>query len=528
MNKNTFYLFLIVILSLIIGFQFGTQKQFLFGSSMKKETTVDKLNRLLILLENDYVDQIDTDSLVGQMIENIVSELDPHSMYIPVEQQQQIAESMRGNFVGIGVSFQLLKDTIAVVRVLEDGPSEKAGLKTGDRILMVDKDTLYQKGLTSQAVVSRLKGSSKSPIQLKVYRKSNDSIYNFEFVRGEVPLPSVSSYYMIDEQTGYIKINRFSKTTYDEFEFGMRYLMEQNLKNCILDLRGNPGGYLFPATQIADTFLSQGKSIVVVESNKGKKQTTMSTGNGLFEEGKLFILVDENSASASEVIAGAIQDNDRGWIIGRRTFGKGLVQQQMPLGQGDQIRLTTARYYTPTGRSIQRPYAKNTKEEYYAEVQGRYESGEMLNKKNVPIVDSLAYTTPEGRTVYGGGGIVPDFYITNKNTLEEGWNDLVIKSNFVNRFVFEEMDKRRAYYEGLSKAFFYHEFNVERDYFVNAFVAYCKKNNYPIEMGVKEESTLLQSIKAYMALQLFDEALFIQLLNEKDEFIIFTLDHINN
>ena len=528
MTKNNILIFFIVFLSLTIGFLFGTQQNLFPDFSVKSNKSIDKLSRLIEYIENDYVDTVNTDSLVGAVIKNIVSQLDPHSAYIPKENQQLIAESMQGNFVGIGVSFQMIGDTIAVIRVLEGGPSEKIGLVTGDRILTVDQDTLYQKGLTSQEVIGKLKGQSKSPINLKVYRKSNDSIHTFNFTRGPVPLPSVTSHYMLNNTTGYLKINRFSKTTFEEFHSALQSLVLQDIKNCIVDLRGNPGGYLFAATQIADSFLSVGKSIVIVQSNKGEKQATYSSANGLFEEGKLYILVDEQSASASEVIAGALQDNDRGWIIGRRTFGKGLVQRQVPLGMGDELRLTTARYYTPTGRSIQRPYSNNNKEEYYAEVQNRYESGEMLNKNNVPVVDSLAFTTPKGRIVYGGGGIVPDFYISDNISSEERWNGFVLRSNFVNRFVFSELDKNRGFYNSLTKAFFYNEFVVEPDYFIPAFIRYCEVNNYPFDMNEQDKIQLLLSIKAYIAFQLFDESLFIQILNHQDRFITAALEHIES
>lgn len=527
MKSNEFSLFLITLLSLTIGYLVGANTDIFKWNSKQSDSGIERLSRLIDYLEDEYVDPVDTDSLVGRVIGDIVSKLDPHSAYIPVEQQEALAESMQGNFYGIGVSFQMIRDTIAVVRVLKDGPSEKAGLLTGDRILMADSDTLYQRALSDKSIVKRLKGPSKSPLRLQVYRAATDSIYEFNFTRGAVPLPSVNAYYMLNAETGYMKINRFSQTTFSEFTSALRNLKSQNLKQLILDLRGNPGGYLMPATQIADSFLEQGQAIVIVESNKGQREQTVATANGLFETGALYILVDEESASASEVVAGAVQDNDRGWIVGRRTFGKGLVQQQMPLGKGDQIRLTTARYYTPTGRSIQRPYTENNNELYYAEVQQRYASGEMRDENNIPLNDSLKYTTPGGRLVYGGGGITPDFYVPNSNSPEEQWNDFILRSNLVNRFVFRELDRNRKVYTGLNKVQFFHEPLRDTDGFVDKFKQFCAENGYTLEYQPGDKETLLRSIKAYMALQLFDESVYIRIVNQGDSFIQSAVEALN-
>jgi len=528
MKTNSFFLLLIVLLSVAIGYVFGSHR---IGFSNKQPITnpsVEKLNTLVTYLTNDYVDKINTDSLVGVLIEDIVDELDPHSVYIPAVQKQSISESMQGNFKGIGVSFFMVRDTIAVVRVLEGGPSEKAGLKSGDRILMLDQDTLYQKNLSSTDIVSKLKGSSEVPIQLKVYRKKIDSTLTFDLKRGSVPLPSVSSSYMINDETGYIKINRFSQTTFIEFSEALAKLVDQEIQHLILDLRGNPGGYLLPAKQIADDFLSAKKPIVIVESNNGIRERTVASSSGSFEKGSLYVLVDENSASASEVIAGAIQDNDRGLIIGRRTFGKGLVQQQMPLGGGDQIRLTTARYYTPTGRSIQRPYDSTSRDDYYAEVQDRYMTGEMQNEANIPVNDTLVYTTPKGRVVYGGGGITPDLYVSNDESPDEVWNTYFLRSNVLNNFIFLEMDANPKKYAFENPAQFFNEPLPYQEDFVEAFKEYCKANSFPIEINEKNKAIFLNSAKAFIAIQLFDENLYVRIANQKDLFIEKALDDIKS
>ena len=509
--------------SILIGFIIGRYEGFIINYGQMKN--IDRLSQLITYLDKDYVDNIDTDSLVGQVIEDIIEELDPHSVYIPSKESQIISENMKGNFVGIGVSFFMIRDTIAVVRVLENGPSQKAGIKSGDRILMADRDTLFNKNIKSESIVSRLKGNSNSTVNLKVYRKFNDSIYNFKIVRASVALPSISAYYMIDDETGYIKINRFSQTTFNEFNKSIVSLVNQKMRNLILDLRGNPGGYLLPAKQIADAFLKSGKPIVIVESKNEKREKTISSNKSLFENGNLYILVDEQSASASEVVAGAIQDNDRGWILGRRTFGKGLVQQQMPLGKGDQIRLTTARYFTPTGRSIQRPYNDEKRQDYYAEPQNRFNTGEMKDKLKVPVVDSLVYKTPEGRLVYGGGGIMPDIYLSNENSIEEEWNDFMLRSNLVSRFVFLEMDKVRRKYNINNPARFYNDPLIDQDKFFKSFEKYCLENDFPLK--INNRKMVINSIKAYIALQLFGENIFTRIMNQEDPFIQAALDHLN-
>ncbi len=523
--KNSIYLLLIVLFSISIGFLVGEKKEELFPSQNSTFSSVNRLSRLMEYLSNNYVDQINTDSLVGTIISDVVDKLDPHSVYIPAQEQQLIAENMQGNFEGIGVSFFMVEDTIAVVRVLKGGPSEKMGLKTGDRILMANQDTLYNKSLESVQVIGTLKGPTGSKVNLEIYRKETDSLFQLELTRGAVPLPSVPSYYMVDDRVGYLKITRFSQTTFDEFTNGLIDLKKQGMEALILDMRGNPGGYLLPAKQIANTFLSNGKPIVIVESNKGVRQRTVADADGQFENGSLYVLVDEQSASASEIVAGAIQDNDRGWIVGRRTFGKGLVQQQLPLGKGDQIRLTTARYYTPTGRSIQKPYNTNDKETYFADLQNRFKKGEMKDAKNIPVEDSLAFRTPKGRTVYGGGGIVPDYYVANPNTQEQEWNNYWIQSNLVNHFLFLEMDKNRKPFKFSGPAHFFSEPLPNTEALIKAFKSYSKERNLDIDFAKEKE--IINSLKSYMGLQLFDENIYNRVKNQEDPFMLKALKQMN-
>ncbi|MGB0395232.1 MAG: S41 family peptidase, partial [Flavobacteriaceae bacterium] len=462
----------------------------------------------------------------GEVIEDIVNRLDPHSVYIPAHHRQSIAENMQGNFYGIGVSFLMFKDSVTIIRVLEGGPSEAAGLLAGDRILIADKDTLFQKNYSSEKIMQTLKGRPGTSVDLTIYRKSEDKIFQLEMKRGKVPLPSVDSYYMMEKTVGYLKINRFSQTTYNEFDLALDDLISQGMKKMILDLRDNPGGYLHPAIQISNALLQKDQTIVITKSNMGEEERSLAEGNGNFQEGDLIVLVNGQSASASEIVAGAVQDNDRGWIIGRRTFGKGLVQQQMPLGGGDAVRLTIAKYFTPTGRSIQKPY-NGDREAYDQDLSNRYHNGEMADAKKIPVTDSLAYKTPKGRTVFGGGGITPDFYISNKNTEQEEWNSLLLNSNMMNNFVFEELDKNRKKFNDFAMVDILEGQFEDLLPWHDLFVKYCADKQ--VEVTIEEWETL-RAVKAYLGLQLFGENTFNQIKNQHDLFLetaISTLDSLS-
>lgn len=329
-----------------------------------------KVNRLIDYLEYEYVDPVDTDSIVEGFIDTVLQTLDPHSSYIPKQDLAAVPENMKGDFIGIGVRFYNYKDTIAVIRPIEGGPSFRAGILAGDRILMADQDTIHDQNWTSDQVIQRLRGKKNSKVQLTVKRAGVDSILDFEIIRAEVPIKSVEASYMISPTLGYIKINRFAESTYLEFEKALDILRDEGASNLVLDLRDNPGGFLQIAEQIADEFLEAGKLILFTKNKSNTIDESFATAKGRLEAAEVYVLLNENSASASEIVAGALQDNDRGTIIGRRSFGKGLVQREMDLGDGSAIRLTTSRYYTPTGRSIQRSYAKGSEAYYDATMSG--------------------------------------------------------------------------------------------------------------------------------------------------------------
>ncbi len=523
MRSNAFYIWVVVLLSITLGFLLGSNQQIVHNVVRKPQSGNQKLSQFLRYLDQYYVDQIDTDSLATALIQDVIQKLDPHSFYISKEELSRMAENMQGNFVGIGVSFFMVADSVNVVRVLPGGPSKAAGVLAGDRILIANQDTLYGKQLESQQIVSTLRGEENSPLTLSLYRPSEKRAFQVKLNRGSVPITSVA-HYLITAKIGYIKIDRFAETTPQEFRTALAALKAQGMTQLILDLRDNPGGYLEAAEEIADAFLSQGQAIVTVESNKGEQKVTYASELGDFQEGQLYVLINGESASASEVVAGALQDNDRAWILGQRSFGKGLVQQQMPLGKREAVRLTTARYYTPTGRSIQRPYDKGN-DAYYDEVQQRYKTGEIADASKIPQNDSLAFTTPKGRVVYGGGGIVPDVYVTNNTSLDKQWSNYLLRSNLINHFVFTELDQRRNEFNDLNRARFISSSLSEKTRWLNALKAYIKTQGVPLQLQDNELAAI--AIQSYLGLQLFDEAARLEILHRKDTFIQKALEELS-
>jgi len=514
MTKNKIYFPLFLSLAVVFGIFIGSMLNYQRGNSasfFKENSQEIKIKKLMDFIQYDYVDKVDTDSLLDGTIRQILSKLDPHSVYIPVSEHDAIAESMNGEFVGVGITFRMYRDSLTVINVIKNGPSDKVGIQSGDRILIADKDTLYGKKLKSDYIIKKLKGESNTNIDLQVYRKYKDTLLNFRLKRGKVAIVSVSSSYMLNDSLGYIKINKFANTTYNEFKTALTKLEKQNMKRLVLDLRGNPGGYLDIATEIIDEFLEDDKLIVFTKNKGGKINKSFATSKGSFENGKLYVLIDENSASASEIIAGALQDNDKGVIVGRRSFGKGLVQQEMELGDGSAVRLTVSRYYTPTGRSIQKPYDGENGESYYNDRLTRYYSGELTNGDSIKVVDSLKYITPKGKTVYGGGGIVPDVFVSIDTISYFG------NFNFreLDDFVFEYIDNHR---EEINK-WNIEEFkeNFDKDELI--------LNEYILLLNPKKEIApeiiyyLKRYLKSIFAQHLFDDNTFYEILNKNDRML---------
>ncbi len=370
----------------------------------------DKLSTIMNIIERNYVDSVNRDDLVEAAIPAVLKKLDPHSVYIPAKDLVRANESLQGNFEGIGISFNMITDTILVISTIPGGPSEKIGLLAGDKILYVNDSLVAGKGINDEDVMGMLKGPKGTTVKVKILRKGYNDFLSFNIVRDKIPIYSVDVAYMINDQTGYIKINNFAITTFDEFMKGLKELRDRGMTKLIVDLRGNAGGIMEDAVQIANQFLKQGQLIVYTMGRNQPRNEARATGKGEFESGDLVVLIDEWSASASEILAGAVQDNDRGTIIGRRSFGKGLVQEPIPFADGSGMRLTIARYYTPTGRSIQKPYSEGFAD-YFDDLNSRFNRGEFEVSDSIHFSESMKFITPGGKTVYGGGGIMPDKFV---------------------------------------------------------------------------------------------------------------------
>jgi len=515
-TKNK-YIPLIIGVAIAAGVIIGGKLNFadtsdnLFSTNSKK----DKLNRLIDYIDYEYVEEVNTDSIVDVTVNGILDNLDPHSTYIPKEDLERITESMKGDFIGIGINFYPYRDTIAVVKPTEGGPSERAGIMSGDRILLADGDTLYGRDFDNDLIGEKLRGDKNTTVKLTVFRKGEDELLEFEVKRKNIPIKSVDAVYMLTDDLGYIKMNRFAESTYKEFKEALDELKDLGATKLALDLRDNPGGFLGIAEQIADEFLEDDKLILFTRDKKGKEERTFATRRGDFEDGEIYILINENSASASEVIAGALQDNDKGTIIGRRSYGKGLVQREMALGDGSAVRLTVSRYYTPTGRSIQRPYTNGENSNYYSDYYKRLRTGELADEESIEVDDSLKFTTPKGKVVYGGGGIIPDVFVPVDRLFDNETINYLRRRGHFGYFVFEELDKDRSTYRDISKYDFINNFEVSDDIVVS-FQDYVNKRERTNITFVAYNDEIRRIIKATLARQLFDDNAFEEIINKED------------
>jgi carboxyl-terminal processing protease len=517
MKGQTKYLVLYLAIALAIGIILGTYINFkkpqnIFTTPSPK----DKIDKLIDFINSDYVDKVNADSIVDLTVTKILEKLDPHSVYIPPIAQTQIAESMRGDFIGIGVNFYMLRDTVAIIKPVEGGPSAKAGILPGDRILYANKEQLFGRKYPSDSLFSKLKGAIGSEVTLEIYRKSEAKKFKIKLKRDVIPIKSVDMAAMVNPKIGYIKINRFAETTYNEFKTGLMKLKKLGATTLVIDVRDNGGGYMEKAASIADEFLKNQQLIVYTKNKKERIDKIFATSEGQFEQGKVVVLINENSASASEILAGAIQDNDRGLVIGRRSFGKGLVQREMYFSDGSAVRLTVARYYTPSGRSIQKSYKKGN-EDYNSDFDKRIGNGELYRKDSIKVADTLKFKTPKGRIVYGGGGIVPDVFIPLE---AESGNEGIIylmQSGIVSSFVFEELDKKRQEFKGLTLNQTLAKLDNSTIY-VSHFQEYLSKNGLVLEF-YKDKSLVKRYLNAEFVRQLYGEEKYYELILKEDPMI---------
>ena len=403
---------------------------------------VQKMNRLLQIINFYYVDTVDFEKIVEKGTVEMLKELDPHSSYIPKKDVARTNEPLQGNFEGIGVSFQIIKDTITVIEPIAGGPSEQIGIRAGDKIVIIDDSVATGKVATNSWVFSKLRGKKGTKVVVKIKRSNNPELLTFTIIRDKIPVHSVEAYFMINKDLGYIQLHRFSQTTIDEFTQAMAELKNEGMKNLILDLRGNTGGYMNTAVDIVNEFIPKDRLVLYTQNNQtGNKQTYKTTKHGTFERGKLVILIDEYSASASEIVSGAIQDWDRGIIVGRRSFGKGLVQIPTILPDSSTVRLTVSRYYIPSGRCVQKPY-ENT-EDYSRDLIKRYNAGELTSADSIHFPDSLKYYTEGRRVVYGGGGVMPDVFVPMDTTKVSEYYWKLYRNNIFNQFVLSYMEQHK-------------------------------------------------------------------------------------
>ncbi len=533
LKYNIIYLPIIFAIVLIAGIYIGknivpgglTIDQALMHS--KSNGQYNKLADIINYIENDYVDPVDRSKLTSKAVKSIIEELDPHTSYISPEDFNAVNDPLLGSFHGIGVQFNVLEDTIAIVSVIPGGPSEKTGIIDGDRIIKVNDSLIAGVGLSSNGAMRLLKGPKGTMVKVTVFRRGFPELIDFEIIRNIIPTYSLDVAYMVNDSVGFIKLNTFSATTYAEFKKAGKELKKQGVKKLILDLRGNSGGYVKPAVEIADDFLEKDKLIFYTKGNNRPKSSIYSRANGMFETLELAILIDESSASASEILAGAIQDNDRGTIIGRRSFGKGLVQEQLGFPDGSAMRMTIARYYTPTGRSIQKPYGENF-DDYYKEFYQRFANGEMQNADSIKFVDSLMFKTPGGKIVYGGGGIMPDVFVP-LDMSNPGFYNIVINKGLAYRFAFSYTDTHREKLSVYKNAIdFNSSFEITNELF-DEFVAFVHSNGVDRnETEIKESTVKLKLLmKAYIGRNILDNEAFYPVFHQMDETFLKAKDYLS-
>lgn len=506
----------------------GLAAGILLGAGMFKSKSSDgslqsgvmKFREVLNAIDQAYVDEVDNEELVETAITKMLEDLDPHTVYIPAEEAKLSNEELKGEFEGIGIEFNIIKDTIYVVAPLSGGPSEKVGLQAGDKIVNVNGENVAGVGITNKGVIDRLRGEKGTEVTVGIKRRNLKEILPFTIVRDKIPQYSVDASYMIDDEIGYIKVSRFAATTYDEFRDALSKLKGEGMTKLVVDLQNNPGGYMDRAINIADELLG-GDVVIVSQDGKDKRFSHVFRANreGIFEEGPVIVLIDEGSASGSEIVAGALQDNDRALLVGRRSFGKGLVQQPIRLFDNSELRLTISRYYTPSGRSIQKPYGENLND-YYADQKRRFVHGEYFYEDSIKFNDSLKYTTKNGRVVYGGGGIMPDVFVPLDTTENSGYISKLIYSNAMREFTLKYIEKNKKKLSKMSFDDFLTNFKVT-DEMLNDLIAIGKTVdvNFDEEGFDKSKHLIKLRSKAEIAKGVWGNEYFYPVINESNEIL---------
>ena len=513
-NRSRSFWTAIILLS---GFLLGLY----INKGVRRQVNVEgasKFDEVMWYVGNDYVDVPEEDKLQDDAIAAMMEKLDPHSAYISLKEFNEVNDPLLGSFDGIGVQFRLEKDTIAIVSVIKGGPSEKVGILAGDRIIYVDDTLVAGKKLTNEDVMRKLKGPKGTKVDVRVLRRDVEGLLDFTITRAAIPTYSVDIAYMLDDSIGYLKLSKFSATTVKEFKQGIGDLRSQGMEKLIFDLRGNTGGYLAAAVDIADEFLPKGSLIVYTEGRNRPRQYMKARRRGMLEDIPVVVLIDGESASASEIVAGALQDNDRGTIIGRRSFGKGLVQEQIMLSDNSAIRLTVARYYTPTGRCIQKPF-DGDHEKYLLESFERYENGELFSEDSIHFADSLKFTTPKGKTVYGGGGIMPDIYVPLVDDSTEYYFNRIVNKGLLYQYAFDYTDKHRQQLQRYKTVEAFDKGFAVTDAMFDALVKQAGekgiKGTEEQRQVARREADIL--LKAYIARDLFDDEGFYPIYAPMDE-----------
>lgn len=523
MKKENKYRFmpLLMALCVVLGIMIGSFYANHFSGN--RLTIVNngssRLNNLLRIIDDQYVDKVNIDSLVDKAIPTILSELDPHSVYISAKDAQAAADDLNGSFSGVGIEFVIRQDTIRVQNVIKNGPAEKAGIIAGDKIVYVDGKRFVGKQVTNEEAMRRLKGPSGSKVKIGVMRYGKKGIVSFTVTRAEIPTKTITATYMLDENTGYIKVKNFGEKTYPELLVALANLQQQGFKNLVIDLRDNPGGYLQSAVQMANEFLPAKRLIVYTQGRKSPRQDYTSDGHGAYQNIPLVVLINEGSASASEIFTGAMQDNDRATVIGRRSFGKGLVQQQIPFSDGSLIRLTIARYYTPSGRCIQKPYVDGDDQDYAQDLVERYQHGEYFSRDSIKHTGP-AYHTRIGRVVYGGGGITPDIFVPEDTTGMTSYYKEAAMSGLILQFAFTYTDNNRQKMKDFKQMLQLANY-LKKQNTVGQFVNYADKNGLQRRnLLIKKSHDLLeQYINGRIIYNMLDEQALDEYLNDDDPVI---------